>query len=143
LMAHRRSFEETVTAALELARALPEGQQQRAVGTLLALAYHYVGRESFDRLVEDLMATNVLESVRERSLRQGLERGMAQGLEQGKAQARRDDIMKVVISRFGSLSEPLAARVTTISEPAHLDTLFGLSLSAPTLEDFIQALDLS
>jgi len=149
-MAHHRSFEETVTAALELARTLPEGQQQRAVGTLLALAYHYVGRESFDRLVEDLMATNVLESVLERSLRQGLERGMAQGLEQGheqgleqgRAQARRDDILKVVSSRFGPLSESLVARISAISEPAQLDTLFDLSLSAPTLDDFSQVLDL-
>jgi len=167
LMAHHRSFEEIVTAALELARTLPEGQQQRAVGTLLALAYHYVGREAFDRLVEDLMATNVLESVLERSLRQGLERGMAQGLEQGReqgleqgreqgleqgreqgleqgrAQARRDDILKVVSSRFGPLSESLVARISAISEPAQLDTLFDLSLSTPTLDDFSQALDLS
>lgn len=112
------------------------------------------------------MATNVLESVLERSLRQGLERGMAQGLEQGleqgreqgleqgleqgreqgleqgRGQARRDDILKVVSSRFGPLSESLVARISAISEPAQLDTLFDLSLSAPTLDDFSQVLDL-
>lgn len=52
LMSHPlRAFDELVTGALTLAQSLPEEQQPRVTGTLLALAYHYAGKDAFDRLI--------------------------------------------------------------------------------------------
>ncbi len=142
LMAHpRRTFNEMVTEALTLAQALPEGQQPQVAGTLLALAYHYVGKDAFDQLMEEFMATNLLETVLGRSLQQGLEQGMQQGMQQGIRQARRDDVLKVLASRFTSLPEALVGHIGAIDDLARLDALFDLALSAPTLDDVVQGLD--
>lgn len=129
LMAHRRSFSEVVATALALARALPEAQQRRAIGALLGLAYHYVGQESLDRLMEDLMGTSVLVTV------------LADSMEQGMVRAKRDDLLKVLRSRFGPLADPLAERVGALTDLDHLDAVFDLALSAPALDDVTQALD--
>lgn len=75
-MGHRRPLEEVVSTALTLARNLPAAQQSRAMGTLLGLAYHYIGEAAFDRLMEGLMATNILESVLAKSLAQGFQQGI-------------------------------------------------------------------
>jgi len=64
-------------------------------------------------------------------------------MQQGLEQARRDDILKVLASRFGSPPDTLVERIGLIADLARLDTLFDLALSAPTLDDVAQGLDAS
>jgi len=143
LMGNQHPLEDVVARGLSLARTLPDGQEQPATGALLALAYHYIGQNAFERLMERLMATNydILDKYLTRYVEQRLNQRLEQGLQQGTVQARRDDVLKVLASRFQPLPVALTNRIAAIQDQSQLDALFDLSLSAPTLEVISQALD--
>ncbi len=137
LMTHRRPLQEVVRMALELSGQMPdEAQRARIAGGLLALAYHYIGVETFNLLLEELMATDLLETVLARSLQQGLDQGMAQGM----AQARREDILKALRSRGLVPSAEATDRLAQVSDAERLSALFDVALQAGSSDEFERAL---
>ncbi len=154
LMANQRPTEEVIRSALDLAQHLPQERERlRTIGALLALAYHYLRGEAFDRLMEDVMAKNLLENVLARSLQEGFDRGFAQGreqglaqgleqgLEQGLVQARREGILKALASRRLDPTPALVERLAEVEDPALLDVLFDVALRATTLAEVERVMD--
>ena len=64
-----------------------------------------------------------------------LEQGIEQGIEQGETRAKRDAVLKLLHSRFGSVPDTLTTQVNTIRSLEELDTLFEEALDAETLAD--------
>ena len=64
-----------------------------------------------------------------------LEQGIEQGIEQGETRAKRDAVLKVLRSRFGSVPDTLITQINTIQNLAELDALFEEVLDAKTVDD--------
>lgn len=62
---------------------------------------------------------------------------MQRGLEQGLEQA----LLRVLRRRFGTLPDALIRQISTVHDPAQLETLIDATISATTLEEFTLALD--
>jgi hypothetical protein len=138
LMQHEQETEAVVRAGLTLAESLPVAEQPRAMGALLALAYHYVGEAALNRLMEELMATNLLAQVlaesMERGIAQGMERGIAQGMEQGRAEEARILLRRYLERRFGAIPPALAERMA-ISDAESLTAMFDRALVATSIDE--------
>jgi hypothetical protein len=130
LMRHRQSTETVAREGLRLAEALPTADRPRVIGAILSLAYHYEGQTLLDRLVEELMATQVWEQ----QLVESLERGIEQGIEQGRAEERRELLRRAVSRRFGAIPPSLEARIVTADSEA-LTSLFDQVVVAASLDD--------
>ncbi len=134
LMRQELGTEEVIRAGLELAEALPAAEQPRAMGALLALAYHYLGEAALDRLMEGLMATNLLAQVlaesMERGIAQGVEQGRAEGMEQGRAEEARVLLRRYLERHFGAIPPALDERIAG-SDAETLTALFDAP-SPPT-----------
>lgn len=117
----------------------PHIRQERSTGALPALAYHYIGQDAFERLLEGVMATNyeILDRYITRRADQLEEQRVAQEI----ARARRDDLLKAPVNRLGSLPAGVAVRLIAATDPARLDAWFDLAPSTPTLDGIVQALD--
>lgn len=126
LMRHELGTEEVIRAGLVLAEALPAAEQPRAMGALLALAYHYVGEAALDRLMEALMTTNLLAQV--------LAETMEQGMERGRAEEARVLLRRYLERRFGAIPPVLDERIAG-SDADTLTTLFDRALSAVAIEE--------
>ncbi len=150
LMRHELETEVVVREGLVLAEALPAAEQPRAMGALLALAYHYVGEAALNRLMEGLMSTNLLAQVLaetmergiaqgvERGIAQGVERGIAQGVERGIAHGRAEEarvlLRRYLTRRFGVIPPALEERIAA-SDAETLTALFDRALAATAIED--------
>ena len=64
-----------------------------------------------------------------------LQRGIEQGIEQGEARAKRDAVLKLLASQFGSVPASLAVRINGMESCEALDRLFDAVLNAKTLAD--------
>jgi hypothetical protein len=126
LMRHALGTEEVIRAGLEVAEALPGTEQRRAMGALLALAYHYVGEAALDRLMEALMATNLLAQV--------LAESMEQGMERGRAEEARVLLRRYLERRFGAIPPALEERIAG-SDADTLTALFDRAISAAAVEE--------
>jgi hypothetical protein len=108
------------------------------MGALLALAYHYVGEAALDRLMEALMATNLLAQVlaesMERGIAQGVEQSRAEGMERGRAEEARVLLRRYLERRFGTVPPALEERMAD-SDADTLTALFDRALSAAAIED--------
>jgi hypothetical protein len=137
LMRHVQDTEAVVREGLTLAEALPAADQPRAMGALLALAYHYVGEAALNRLVEGLMTTNLLAQVlaesMERGIARGIERGMVQGREEGRAEGERALLRRYLEQRFGAIPSDLEQRIAS-SDAETLTALFERALTATAIE---------
>lgn len=76
-----------------------------------------------------------LEQGLERGLERGLEQGLEQGLKKGLEKARRDDLQRVLMHRFGALSAELEEALQK-SDLEQLEQLFDVALDAATLGEF-------
>jgi len=84
----RRPQAKVFRDAVEQAGLLPEPDRERAIGSLLVLAYHVLGETALNSMVEELMATNLLVKVLGEHIEKGFQQGLEQGIEQGAVQAR-------------------------------------------------------
>jgi hypothetical protein len=157
----RRPQEKVFRDAVEQAGRLPEPDQDRAIGSLLVLAYHVLGETALNSLMEELMATNLLVKVLgehlekgfqrglEQGIEQGLEQGIEQGLEQGiergvelgAVQARRQDILRILRRRYTVVPESVVARIGQATDPERLSALLDSATDAESLDQFTQALE--
>jgi hypothetical protein len=130
LMRHARETEAVVREGLTLAESLPVAEQPRAMATLLALAYHYVGEAALNRLVEGLMTTtNLLAQV----LAESMERGLAQGREEGREEAR-VLLRHYLERRFGAVPPALEERIAAADAEA-LTALLDRAMAVATIEE--------
>lgn len=129
LMRHEQDTEAVVRAGLTLAASLPAVEQPRAMGALLALAYHYVGEAALNRLMEGLMATDLLAQV----LAESRQQGIAQGIAQGRAEEARMLLRRYLEQRFGAIPQAMEERMAT-SDAEALTALFERALAATTIE---------
>jgi hypothetical protein len=149
----RRPQAKVFRDAVEQAGLLPEPDQERAIGSLLVLAYHVLGEAALNSLVEELMATNLLVKVLgehiEKGFQQGLERGLAQGIEQGieqgvelgAVQARQQDILRILRRRYPEVPESMVGRIEQLTDPERLSALLDSATDAESLDQFTQALE--
>jgi flagellar biosynthesis/type III secretory pathway protein FliH len=79
----RRTQPQVFRDALSQAERLPDMDQERAIASLLALAYHVLGEPALNSLVEELMSGNLLVKVLSDERQKGIEQGVQQGIEQG------------------------------------------------------------
>jgi hypothetical protein len=128
----RRTQPEVFREALSQAGRLPETDQERAIASLLALAYHVLGEPALNSLVEDLMGSNLLVKV----LGEERQKGIEQGIEQGVRQA----ILRTLQRRFADVPDPVVAQVTRISDQDRLAALLDAAVDAQTLDAFLDAL---
>ncbi len=137
VLRHGRDTEAVVREGLELARALPAAEQPRAIGALLALAYHYAGEAVLNRLVEGLMSTNLLEQIFAEQLEQRFTQGQAEGRAEGQAEGRAEEarllLRRYLKQRFGTIPPDLEARMASLDAEA-LTALFDRALTASTID---------
>jgi hypothetical protein len=128
----RRSQPQVFRDALAQAERLPEVDQDRAIASLLALAYHVLGEPALNSLVEELMSSNLLVKV----LSDERQKGVEQGIEQGVRQA----ILHTLRRRFADVPDPVIAQVAVISDQDRLAALLDAAIDASTLDEFIGVL---
>ena len=63
-----------------------------------------------------------------------IEQGKEIGIEEGAVGAKREDVLKLLAHRFGSVPQPLATHVTQLHHIAQLDALFDTVMEAESLE---------
>jgi hypothetical protein len=141
----RRPQEQVFRDAVEHAGRLPEPDQERAIGSLLVLAYHVLGESALNSLMEELMTTNLLVKVLgehiEKGFQQGLERGIEQGVELGTVQARQQDILRILRRRYTIVPESVIARIEQTTDPERLSALLDSATDAHSLDQFTQVLE--
>jgi hypothetical protein len=137
LMRLPQGTEDVLRESVALARSLPPAWQPRAMGALLALAYHLEGEDLLNRLVEDLMSTNLLDQILaeklEQRFAQGIEQGIEQGVQRGRAEGERAMLRRYLEQRFGHIPPALEQRIAATDTEA-LAALFDLAISAATID---------
>ena len=149
LMRHQQGTEMVAREGLALAGALPPDDRPRAMGAILALAYHYEGKQVLDRLVEELMATKtweerLVDAIDRRRAEQARidaeieaqaqAQGMAQGLDLGRAEGERVLLRRLLERRFGAIPDALQDRIAGLDAEA-LTALFDRALAAASLDE--------
>ncbi len=129
----RRSQEQVFREAVEQAGLLPEPDQERAIGSLLVLAYHVLGESALNTMMEELLTTNLLIKV--------LGEHIEKGFEQGVVQARQEDFLHILHRRFSTVPDPVATQIRQVTDPERLSALLDSATDAQSLEQFAQALD--
>ncbi len=72
--------------------------------------------------------------------RDGWERGMKEGMKEGEARKCRDDILRILVARFGAVPDQIREGVERIADPDHLDRLIEAAVVAQSLDAFATAL---
>jgi hypothetical protein len=146
-MPHTRDTESVIRDGLDVALQLPEAWQELAIGGLLAMAYHVEDRAVFNRLVDAMRGTTVLDKYLKEERLKGLEKGREEGLEKGREEGREEGLEKgreearmmlrrVLLRRFGSIPTSLEARIAV----ANGDTLAALldqALATTSVDDLL------
>lgn len=125
LMRHRRPRHDVVADTIALAQQLPQRQQRQAVASLIGLSHRYLTTTELNTLLEGLMITPIGQRLIER------------GIEQG----RRQDVLDVLGERFGTLPPSLSDQLAGIADVERLRKLLRTAVSAPSLEEFAQAME--
>jgi hypothetical protein len=129
----RRPQERVFREAVEQAGLLPDQDQDRAIGSLLVLAYHTLGETALNDLVEELMTTNLLVKV--------LGERLEQGFQQGVTQARQEDILRILHRRYTAVPDPMIAQIRRTTDPERLSVLLDSATDAQSLDQFVQVLE--
>ncbi|RKU06949.1 hypothetical protein C6501_17965 [Candidatus Poribacteria bacterium] len=79
----------------------------------------------------------LMQSMAEHYLQQGIE----QGIEQGETQTKREDILKLLQLRFHDVPEPLAETIRSLDDRNWLETLFEKAATTQTLEELRTEVD--
>jgi hypothetical protein len=107
-------------------------------------SYNYVGQEKIDQLLGVGEVANALQKlVEDALLKRQAEKaeGHAEGQEQGRIIAQREDIISILVSRFGPLPDGMQARIARINAPSRLRTLLLAAAGTDSLDSFAQALE--
>ena len=81
----------------------------------------------------------LMQSMAEHYLQQGIE----QGIEQGETRTKREDILKLLQLRFHSVPERLAEKIRILDNRDQLEVLFEKVATSDTLEELHAAVDAS
>ena len=81
----------------------------------------------------------LMQSMAEHYLQQGIE----QGIEQGETRTKREDILKLLQFRFRNVPEPLAKKIRTLDNRYQLEALFEKAATSQTLAEFHTEVDTS
>ena len=135
-------------AMLRLSELATEGAEQmhRSVMYLLLLILHRrpvrehrglisIVNQHASEMEVDTMAEVITGTLLEQGIEQGIERGIEQGIEQGETRAKRDAVLKLLESRFGSVPETLVTQINEIHSRERLDSLFDEVLEAASIAD--------
>jgi len=126
LMRQRRSLNDVLPDAVELANHLPEGQQGPTAAALIGLTYHYVDEDLVKAILEDLSMANPLQTlIAERE---------AEAEARGEARGERLALRKVLQARFGSLPEPVERRIAA-ADARELESLLDAAAIAESLDE--------
>ena len=79
----------------------------------------------------------LMQSMAEHYLQQGIE----QGIEQGETHTKREDILKLLRLRFHTVPETLAENIRGLDNRSRLETLFEKAATSQTLEEFYTEVD--
>ena len=100
-------------------------------------------KEAFKDKGGDIMPT-LAEKWMQQGMQQGMEQGLQQGMEQGMVQGMikksQDDVIEVLITRFGSVPESISTAVKCIIELKRLDDLHKKAITVESLSEFKQML---
>ena len=95
--------------------------------------------EELIKLIEqqthDMEVENMAQSIIELTREQGEKQGEKQGREQGEKHAKREDIIKLLQSRFSAVPESVRNEINLIQSLARLDSIFDKALTAETLDE--------
>ena len=83
----------------------------------------------------DMEVENMAQSIIELTREQGEKQGREQGREQGEKRAKREDIIKLLQSRFSAVPESVRNEINLIQSLEHLDSIFDKALTAETLDE--------
>jgi hypothetical protein len=137
LMAQRRSLPIVLAEAAALARLLSPALRDEVIGTMLGLAYNYLGQDIVDQLLGVKEMTTALQKLVEDALM----RGQAEGTTRGQTVAKHEDIVSVLAARFGPLSPNLQGRIASIHDLAQLQALVIGAATASSLDAFTKILE--
>jgi hypothetical protein len=156
LMAHRRPLPEVLRDAVSLAGALPQFERDPVIGTILGMAYNYVGQGIIDQLLGGPDVANPIEKFIEDALlrrqAEGKVAGLAEGKAEGKAEGeregaergqivgKRDDILDILTSRFGTIPPGTPDQVSRLTDLASLRSLVIEAATTDSLESFSRSL---
>ena len=139
--------EETLQTAKELASAEKSAEQRSLLLSLVALlAGRYFDKAYLHQLFRkevEMLRTNTFfddwwleaeQKGEKRGEKLGEKRGEKKGIKKGKIIALREVILKLIESRFHTLSFPLISSVNSLGK-VHLELLLDLVLSASTLQE--------
>lgn len=90
-------------------------------------------REALERALPASSGETIMATLAEIWTQRGKEEGREEGREEGQTLEARQNLRKLLISRFGALPEALTARIEQ-ADHATLDAWFEAALSAPSLE---------
>ena len=100
-----------------------------------------------DQIREDELERGVKEMLKEEGgvvmptlAEQWVERGIQQGIQQGILEASRGDLIEVLVSRFGMVSQTLRRQLKAITDPDVFKSLLKIALTADSLDEFNDAL---
>jgi len=156
LMAHQRPLPEVLRDAVSLASALPATERDPVIGTILGMAYNYVGQGIVDQLLGGPDVANPIEKFIEDALLRSNAEGKAQGITEGKAQGKaegelegaergqiagkRDDILDILAGRFGTVPPGTPDQVSRLTDLASLRSLVIEAATTDSLESFSRRL---
>ncbi|MGH2411583.1 MAG: hypothetical protein ACRDGS_14630, partial [Chloroflexota bacterium] len=120
LMAHQRPLPEVLRDAVSLAGALPQSERDPVVGTILGMAYNYVGQGIIDQLLGGPDVANPIEKFIEDALLRRRAEGEREGAERGQIVGKQDDILEILTSRFGTIPPGTPDQVSRLTDIASL-----------------------
>lgn len=143
------ALSEALIEALSHISALDEAsaqQRRRAISYLLLLILHRRPAEEHPELAH-LLGQHVqhasdreevelmTQTMAEHLIEQGKAQGIEQGIEQGQIQEKQAALLKLLESRFDTLSESITKEITSTRSLSRLDLLFDQALSAKALDE--------
>lgn len=116
------------------------------LGTVL----YYIGKANTNLAPQEMVAavqaalnekgSEIMQTVADYWVKQGLEQGLEQGIEQGRVQTLRENILELLQMRFGILPNQVVNQINTFSNPDVLRQLLRQAFTAETLAGFRQSL---
>jgi hypothetical protein len=133
LMAQSRPLPDVLAEAAALARVLSPALRDEVIGTMLGLAYNYLGQD----IVDQLLGVKEMATALQKLVEDALIRGQAEG----EAKSKHEDIVSFLVARFGPLSPNLQGRIASIHDLGQLQRLVIGAATASSLDAFTKILE--
>jgi hypothetical protein len=131
LMGQSRPLPEVLREVAGLARTLPQPVRDEVIGTMIGLAYNYLEPALAEGLLEVLRMANALENLVADALTKGALAALVKG--------RQEDILSVLVTRLGPISEETQRRIEQVADPAVLRELLRVAATVNTVAEFEEA----